>query len=358
VEVEEIHKIFKGKRVFITGHTGFKGSWLVNILSGFGSEIMGLALPSQNKKDIFQCTDTKKLCKTIYADIRNVETLEHEILDFKPDFLFHMAAQPLVRESYQKPLDTYSINVQGTANILEVLRKIDWPCVSVMITTDKVYHNLENGHHYSENDRIGGFDPYSASKGCAELVIDSYRNSFFLQRERSSFCSISVARAGNVIGGGDWSKDRIIPDIVSALSAKKAITLRNPNSTRPWQHVLEPLIGYVTLAAYQKKESLKYATAFNFGPAKNDQLSVLQLAELAIETWGSGRISIETDVTLHEAQLLNLNIQKAEELLGWKPKLTSKEAVQWTIEWYKLSESDPGALFQFTIEQINNYLKR
>lgn len=359
MEITALKNIFNGRKVFLTGHTGFKGSWLLSVLHTLGADIKGYALPPADEKDIYHSINGNVLCQSVIADIRDAEKLRSEILGFKPDFIFHLAAQPLVRLSYESPLDTYAINSQGTANVLDAMRFLDKACVSVMITTDKVYANLETGHYYSENDRLGGYDPYSASKACAELVIDSYRNSFFNPaRYDQHKKSISVARAGNVIGGGDWSRDRIIPDIVRALSAGESVKVRNPASVRPWQHVLEPVLGYVVLAAQQFNGPLQYATAFNFGPSANDILPVSQLVEMAIENWGGGTFEKPANIDQpHEAGLLHLDIAKAAKELGWQPKMNSTAAIKNTIDWYKTALTDKTNIKQYTEQQINNYLK-
>jgi CDP-glucose 4,6-dehydratase len=360
VEVTELTGIFKNRKVFITGHTGFKGTWLLSMLHTMGAELKGYALPPQTQGDIYSQVSANELCSSVEADIKNFEKLKTEVLDFQPDFIFHLAAQPLVKLSYEVPLDTFDVNTQGSANLLEALRCLKKPCVCVMITTDKVYYNLESGHYYKENDRLGGYDPYSASKAAAEIIIDSYRNSFFNPKAYTQHKkSVSVARAGNVIGGGDWSKDRIIPDIVRALHDQKPVRIRNPHSIRPWQHVLEPLLGYVVLAAHQFKEPNTFATAFNFGPDKNDTLFVSILVERAIEKWGSGSYESGTDdKAVHEAGLLHLDISKAKELLNWKPKMNSEQAIQHTIDWYKASLYNKETIKEFTRQQINNYLKK
>jgi CDP-glucose 4,6-dehydratase len=295
----------------------------------------------------------------VIADIRDAEKLKDLILDFEPDFIFHLAAQPLVKQSFENPAETYAVNVQGTVNVLDALRFLKKKCVAVMVTTDKVYANQENGHYYNENDKLGGFDPYSASKACAELVIDSYRNSFF---NKNAFevhnKSISVGRAGNVIGGGDWSKDRIIPDVIRALKNNEAVKVRNPNSVRPWQHVLEPVFGYIKLAACQEADPVKFATSFNFGPERNDNLPVYRLVEMAAESWGSGVYkNVEAGTKFHEANLLHLDITKAKEMLNWKPSLNSSVAIKDTIEWYKALFNEKSDIKEFTDKQIKNYLK-
>ncbi len=275
-------------------------------------------------------------------------------LAFQPDFIFHLAAQPLVRRSYEIPAETFEVNAVGTANLLECLRQLEKACTVIVITTDKVYENKEQGTLFNEDDRLGGYDPYSASKACTELVVSSFRNSFFnpanFDKHRKA---IFAARAGNVIGGGDWSKDRIIPDIVRALSQNQAIPVRNPAAVRPWQHVLEPIAGYLLLGALSAGKPVDYSTAYNFGPLPGDHISVRELVEAAIGVWGSGdwKDTSQPD-QLHEAGLLQLDIQKAIRELQWEPKLDSSKAVEWTINWYRQPRSNQVAC---TIGQIESY---
>lgn len=355
-----LRKTYEGKRVFVTGHTGFKGSWLLCLLHQMGAKVKGYALAPENEQDIYNLVDGNSLCESVIADIRDAVQLQKEIADFQPDFIFHLAAQPLVRLSYDLPLETFDVNTQGSAHVLDALRFLDKACVCVMITTDKVYQNQETGRYYTENDRLGGFDPYSASKAAAEIVIDAYRNSFFHpEKYETHRKSVSVGRAGNVIGGGDWAKDRIIPDIVRALLAGKPVGVRNPASVRPWQHVIEPVFGYVMLAAKQAEDPRLYATAFNFGPARQDTIPVSKLVEQAIAAWGSGSFEHKEVVQAHhEAGLLHLDISKAQRMLGWQPRLDSGIAIADTVNWYKafLKEGKNGQ--EFTLLQINNYLKR
>jgi CDP-glucose 4,6-dehydratase len=354
VDREYLESVYYQKKVFLTGHTGFKGSWLLSWLASFGAIVKGYSLAPENKTDLYNTIDGDNLCESVIADIRNKEHLKKEILEFQPDFIFHLAAQPLVRLSYQIPLETFEINTLGTANLLDSLRFLEKPCTVIIITTDKVYENKEIEYSYVETDRLGGFDPYSASKATAELIIDSYRNSFF---NNSNFNvhqkSIASARAGNVIGGGDWAKDRIVPDIVRALQKNDTIEVRNPKSIRPWQHVLEPLFGYLYLGAKMSKNPNEYNSAWNFGPQKNDIFSVEQLVEIAIKYWGSGNYQIpKLNNEPHEAVLLSLDINKTIKELGWKPKLTAEQSIEWTIRWYKNNLQD----YYSIKEQIDNYL--
>lgn len=332
-----LESIYKGKKIFLTGHTGFKGSWLLSWLHYLGANIKGYALAPENDNDLYNIINGQNLCESIIDDIQDKKKLVDEIVKFQPDFIFHLAAQPLVRLSYTQTVETFSVNAIGSANLLEGVRELEKPCVVVMITTDKVYHNIEKDYYYTESDMLGGYDPYSASKACAELIVDSYRNSFFHpEKYELHKKSISVARAGNVIGGGDWAKDRIIPDIIRALQNNDSVKVRNPNSVRPWQHVLEPLNGYLMLAANQKKDPVHFAQAYNFGPLKNDLLKVNELVSIAIKSWGQGSLEhIQSNDQYHEAGLLQLDITKAMTQLSWKPKMDSHEAIEWSIKWYK-----------------------
>lgn len=351
-------EIFNNKKVFVTGHTGFKGSWLTCWLNEIGANIKGYALSPVSEDDLYNQVDGNNLCDSVIADIRDYERLKKEILSFQPDFIFHLAAQPIVRYSYDYPVETFTVNAIGTANLLESLKFLKNPCVTVVITTDKVYENHETGELYQEQDKLGGYDPYSASKACAEIVVSSYRNSFFNGEKYSIHKkSISSARAGNVIGGGDWAKDRIIPDIIRALSNNEPVNVRNPDSVRPWQHVLDSLSGYLVLAAKQFQEPEKFAMAFNFGPQKNDCKKVRDLVESAISYWGSGSVEHSSvDSAYHEAALLRLDITKAADLLGWSPKYNSDIAIEKTISWYKnFIKSGRKNARDFLIKDIKDY---
>ncbi len=328
---------YQGKKVFITGHSGFKGSWLVQILSNLGAIIKGYALSPDQKVNLFDEIDGVNLCESIIHDIRDKEVLRKAILDFQPDYIFHLAAQPLVRFSYEIPVDTFEVNVIGTANVLDALRFLHKKCAIVLITTDKVYQNNEIDYAYQENDRLGGYDPYSSSKACCELVIDSYRNSFFNPHNVSEHGkSIGVARAGNVIGGGDWSVDRLIPDIAKALTHDQEIVIRNPNAVRPWQHVIEPLFGYLELGAKLNEKPVEYSQAYNFGPNKSDALTVEEMVQKSIGIWGKGHYTAVSNLANpHEAGLLKLDISKALKELHWRPVFNAELAIQRTINWYK-----------------------
>lgn len=355
--LEELINVYKGKKVFLTGHTGFKGAWLLKILSILQAEVKGYALDTKNENDLYNLLEGNSLCNSIISDLRHKESLENELLSFEPDFIFHLAAQPLVRYSYEFPLDTFEVNVNGTANLLNAVRKLQKKCSVVLITTDKVYHNNEWVYPYRENDRLGGFDPYSASKACCELVIDSFRNSFFhINNFDQHKKALAVARAGNVIGGGDWSKDRLVPDIVNAIQSQIEVILRNPNSVRPWQFVLEPLIGYLNLGSKLSANPIKFSSEYNFGPYSSDVLSVEEMVQKAIDVYGEGGYSLdENNSHPHEAGLLKLDISKAQEELNWHPKYNSEKAINVTIEWYKQARNEKSSIREFTEMQILNY---
>lgn len=341
---------YKNKKVFITGHTGFKGGWLLAILNKLGANIVGYALAPESKMGIYTIIEGDNKCLSIIADIRDKKKLESEILNFKPDYIFHLAAQPLVRLSYAAPSETYEINVLGTSYLLDAVRKLKNNCNVVVVTTDKVYQNNEDGKPFKENDRLGGHDPYSTSKACAELVVESFNKSYFIQQETPKI-KLVTARAGNVIGGGDYSSDRIIPDLIKAFNKNARVEIRNPNAVRPWQHVIEPIVGYLMLGLFLNNNQKKYSYAYNFGPSYSDNLSVKDLVELAINQWGGGSYSVIEQKDLHEAGLLRLDIEKVKNELGWCPKLKAEEAIKYTIDWYKSIDKN-----LVTNKQIAEYL--
>jgi CDP-glucose 4,6-dehydratase len=358
--IEQFRNTYAGKKVFVTGHTGFKGAWLLKILSLLQADIKGYALAPQTENDLFHLIDGSSLCESVIGDLRDKKKLEEAIVSFQPDFIFHLAAQPLVRLSYDIPSETFEVNAIGTANLLDAVRLLNNKCQVLLITTDKVYHNNEWVYPYREEDRLGGYDPYSASKACAELVIDSYRNCFFNTRRYNEHQkAIAVARAGNVIGGGDWSANRLIPDVVRALGNNQSIEVRNPNSIRPWQHVLEPLAGYLLLGVKLKQSPVEFSQAYNFGPYADDALPVENMVNLAIQSWGTGSFhTLALANQPHEAGLLKLDISKAIHSLSWKPKMNSKEAVSYTMDWYKQFFSQRNSIADFTSSQILNYLSK
>ena len=352
----DLKSAFQGKRVFLTGHTGFKGAWLTLIFNKLGAEVKGYSLAPTSDQDLYPQLQGDDLCHSVIADIRDRERVKRELIDFQPDFVFHMAAQALVLDSYEFPVETYDTNVMGTIYLMDALRSLKKPCTTVIITTDKVYENMEVSEPYPETARLGGYDPYSNSKACAELAISSYRNSFLNPAKYSEHKqAIAAARSGNVIGGGDWSGNRLVPDIARALIANEAVVIRNPSAVRPWQHVLDPLNGYLTLASHLAQDPVKYATGYNFGPEPNDERTVLDMVELAIENWGDGSYRTP-DLTNkpHEAGLLKLAIDKAKSDLCWKPAFTSAEAVQWTVNWYRDGRDDA---LDYTTNQIESFFK-
>lgn len=355
VSSEEISAFYLNKKVFITGHTGFKGSWLMATLSTFGAIIKGYALEPEQPGGLFDHLRPMSLATSIISDIRDRERLNKEITDFKPDIIFHLAAQPLVRRSYTIPAETFDINVTGTANVLEACIHLKNKCSVIVITTDKVYQNRETDVLYKEDDPLGGYDPYSASKACAELVTDSFRKSFFNPAGYSKHeKSIATVRAGNVIGGGDWSLDRLFPDIVHSLIGNEPVLVRNPGAVRPWQHVLEAITGYLLLGMKLYNDPINFSQAYNFGPLPEDHLPVMSVVENAIKAWGNGTWKdISVSGQPHEASLLKLDIGKALNQLNWKPKLNAASAIQWTIGWYKQKDENKA---RYTFKQIKDYL--
>ena len=352
-----LFEAYKGKSVFVTGHTGFKGSWLTYALCKAGAIIKGYSLDPDTNPSLYNLIEESISIESVIGDINDSSKLEKEIVDFQPDFIFHLAAQPLVRKSYKEPLNTFSTNIIGTANILNALIKLEKPCSVVLITTDKVYENKEWHYPYRETDRLGGYDPYSASKACAELVINSYSQSFFnpskFDLHKKGIVSV---RAGNVIGGGDWSEDRLIPDIAKSINENNAIIIRNPNAVRPWQHVLEPVFGYLQLGVFLANNPIKYGGAWNFGPANADNLPVIKIAEQAIKIWGKGTINLQINPNApHEAGLLKLDISKAINDMKWQPKMNTSMAIERTISWYKSFYEGTATAAELLEADINYY---
>ena len=326
---------FKNKKVLVTGHTGFKGSWLSLWLSSLGAKVVGISIDNQSKNSHFTINSLgNKIYRDIRSDVRNLQKLKKIILKHKPDIIFHLAAQSLVKKSYNDPVKTFTSNSVGTLNILESLRFLKKRCTAIIITSDKSYKNLEISRGYKENDLLGGKDPYSASKASAELIIQSYIDSFF--SKKNSKIRVGVARAGNVIGGGDWSKDRLIPDCVKAWGKNKKAIIRNPKSTRPWQHVLEVLFGYLIFAKKLSNNSNFHGEVFNFGPSKNNNFTVIQLVKKINKFWKkiSWKIKNEKD-NMTESKLLKLNSGKARKLLKWKTVLNFDETIYFVSDWYK-----------------------
>lgn len=357
--------IYSGKRVLVTGHTGFKGAWLCEWLLGLGADVHGLALPAM-KPSLFFALELERRMKHAIQDIRNAHELEHAIQVIRPDFIFHLAAQALVRLSYREPVMTFATNAIGTAHVLDAVRKTDHACTIVVITTDKCYENDGRPRNFKETDPLGGHDPYSASKAAAELVVASYRDSFF---SHGTDVALASARAGNVIGGGDWAEDRLVPDCIRALQAGKPVPVRNPAFTRPWQHVLEPLGAYLLLGARleearRKKsaeEIARYAQAFNFGPNPDANRSVRDLVEEVLRHWSGAWEQTHQEKHLKEAPLLSLAIDKARDVLGWQPRWDFAETVLQTVAWYReyatrAKNSPATSMIAFTQAQIASYL--
>jgi len=348
---------FHGKTVWLSGHTGFKGAWLARWLLNLGARVHGFSLPPATQPSLFEQLGIGKNIEHEIGDVRDFEAVKKSIARTKPDFLFHLAAQALVRYSYEHPLETYSTNVIGTANVLEALRPLDKPCAAIIVTTDKCYENRELDYAYSEEDPLGGHDPYSSSKAAAEIVIGAFRRSFF----GKSPVRIASARAGNVIGGGDWATDRIVPDCVRALQHGDAIPMRNPSATRPWQYVLEPLSGYLWLGsalarpAVVKHDAKEISTAFNFGPEKEANRTVKELVAEFLKHW-PGRSEDKSDSNaMHEARLLMLSTAKARRLLRWQPAWKFETAVARAAEWYRVVNENAAAAESLTSRQIAEY---
>ena len=326
---------FQGKKVLITGHTGFKGFWLSMILKSLGADVTGVSLEiDRNIKSHFETLDGENLIKTHFIDIRNLSLLKELIEKIKPDYIFHLAAQALVSESFKDPVNTFTTNTIGSINLLESLRETNFKCNAIMITSDKVYENVEWVFGYRENDKLGGSDPYSASKACAELSIRSYFKSYL----NNSNINLCIARAGNVIGGGDWSQNRLVPDCIRSWTKKEVVKLRSPNSTRPWQHVFDPINGYLTLALKLNKDQSLSGESFNFGPDHLSDITVLKAVKKLSLKWGNNaRYISEEQNFMKEAKLLRLNCDKAHSLLNWQPMMDIDQCVDMTVEWYKRS---------------------
>ncbi len=349
---------WKNKKVLVTGHTGFKGSWLSLWLLKNGADVLGFSLPPDSEPSLFEQLSLKSDLRHHYlGDIRDVDNMSKIFTKFKPDIVFHLAAQPLVRESYRFPVDTWQTNVMGTINVLEILKNLDQRCAAVFITTDKCYENREWEYGYRESDPLGGYDPYSSSKAAAEIAIASWRNSFF----KSLPVQIASARAGNVIGGGDWAKDRIVPDAMRALQRKEAIPVRNPHATRPWQHVLEPLWGYMVLAEKlynSHKNPNPFASSFNFGPNLSSNQKVSTLVEEILKHWDGEWHDCSDPDSPHEASKLNLAIDKAFHQLSWQPVWDFSTTIQMLVEWYKASiEMNNLEIRDLSLSQIQSYEK-
>jgi CDP-glucose 4,6-dehydratase len=348
---------FSGKKVLITGHTGFKGSWLTMWLNILGASVAGISNSFPSSPSHYKLLNLNKKILSKSLDIRNLEKLKKFIQKYQPDFVFHLAAQSIVKVAYENPVQTWSTNAIGTVNILESLRQLKKKCIAVIITSDKCYENLEIKRGYHENDRIGGKDPYSASKASADIAIRSYISSFFSHKNNNVF--IAIARAGNVIGGGDWSPNRLIPDCIRSWSKKKKVLIRSPNSTRPWQHVLEAIYGYITLAINLCKNKNLHGQAFNFGPANNQNYKVISVIKLMKEYWQnvSWKLYKDDNKIFKESSLLKLNSQKAKKNLKWRSVLTFKENISLVTNWYKNFYVNSKQTYKLSSDQIEIYQK-
>lgn len=351
----EAFKNLNGKRVVVTGDTGFKGSWLALWLHTLGAEVFGYALPPENSHSHFSQLRLEKIIKHEHGDVRDAEHLIRFVQQSDPDIVFHLAAQALVRRSYADPKTTYDTNIGGAINLMEAVKQTDSIRALVFVTSDKCYKNVEVSRGYRETDELGGRDPYSASKAAAELVFSSFFESFLAKR--NNFGAVTV-RAGNVVGGGDWAEDRLIPDCIRALSNDQPIVLRFPHATRPWQHVLEPLSGYIQIADYLLNAPANFNGAWNFGPTESDKYSVLDVAQKAVEVWGSGEIKIDqANPQMHEAGLLHLNCEKANSQMKWFPKWDFSQTLVNTVSWYRQAH-DGCQIRELSESQINEYMEK
>jgi len=348
---------YNGRTVLVTGHTGFIGSWLSIWLNELGVQVIGYALPPNTKDDNFVVTNLQDKIENIYGDVRDFEKLNSTVKKHKPDIIFHLAAQPIVTNSYLVPKETYDINVGGTVNIFETFRRNNHCKLMINCTTDKVYENLELERGYKEDDRLGGFEPYSSSKACSEIITSSYRDAFFNSESLKTPKLVSSVRCGNVIGGGDWQEHRIIPDCMRAIKKNQKIIIRNPTYIRPWQYVLEPIWGFLILTKKIWEESEKFIGAWNFGPNVKNSISVKDLVEKIVNYYGKGLNAIEIPNNIekyHETRTLLLDSSKAYELLGWKANLSIDQSIKFVCDWYKEENVD----YEFDLKQINLYLQK
>ncbi|MCP3384584.1 CDP-glucose 4,6-dehydratase [Bradyrhizobium sp. CCGUVB4N] len=350
-------EFWAGRRVFLTGHTGFKGSWLSIWLKDLGANLTGFALPAPTKPSLFEAADVASGMNSIIGDIRDADTLINAMRDARPEVVIHMAAQPIVRLSYEQPIETYSTNVMGLVHMFEAVRKSPGVRAVVNVTSDKCYENKEWVWGYRETEAMGGHDPYSSSKGCAELVTTAYRRSFFNPDTYNQHrVALASARAGNVIGGGDWARDRLIPDIMRAIEAKQLVRIRNPHAIRPWQHVLEPLSGYLNLAQKLFEAGPAFAEGWNFGPSETDARPVQWIVEHLTQMWGDGAgwQLDQQDNPLHEAHYLKLDCSKARSELGWKPIWSLEQALSRIADWHKVALQG-GSAYAKTLAQVRDY---
>ena len=353
-------KFWKDKRVLVTGHTGFKGSWLSLWLQSKGANIIGYSLPPPTNPSVFEVAQVAEGITSIIGDIRNLKNLMSVVNQHKPEIIIHMAAQSLVRYSYKNPVDTYSTNVMGTVNVLEAGRHANGLKVILIITSDKCYENNEWVWGYRENDRMGGRDPYSNSKGCAELITSAYRRSYFSKKgNQDQGVAVATTRAGNVIGGGDWATDRLVPDIMKAIMEDRSVIIRYPSAIRPWQHVIEPLHGYLMLVEKLWNHGKEFAGAWNFGPNDEDSRSVSWIADRLTDLWGDGaHWESDSGQHPHEATYLKLDCSKAKSVLGWAPRLDLMTNLEWIVEWYRayLQKNDMRQVTEAEISRYENML--
>jgi CDP-glucose 4,6-dehydratase len=352
-------KTWRERRVFLTGHTGFKGSWLALWLSSLGARVRGYALNPSTEPSLFNLTSLNTIVEDVRGDVRDYPRLEGSMTEFAPEVVFHLAAQPIVRRSYADPVGTYSTNIMGTVHLLEAIRKTPSVRAVVCVTTDKCYQNREWIWPYRETDALGGYDPYASSKACSEIVSAAYRTSFFpVERLSEHHVGLATARAGNVIGGGDWAEDRLIPDLVRGFKSVQPVLIRRPNAIRPWQHVLDPLHGYMMLAQELLARPEQFASAYNFAPGDDDIWTVERIANELASMWGGGASwTRESISSVHEDHILRLDASKARAELGWKPRLRIEDALNWTVEWYRAwNQGDDMA--KFTRQQISEYDRR
>jgi CDP-glucose 4,6-dehydratase len=348
-------RFYGGKRVLVTGHTGFKGGWLSTWLKLLGADVIGFALPPETEPNLFSAAGVADNMTSLFGDVRDLSAVLSVFEQYNPQIVIHAAAQAIVRRSYRQPVQTYATNVMGTVHVLEATRQTPSVRAVVIVTSDKCYENRERSNGYEEGDALGGADPYSSSKGAAELVTAAYRRSFF---SHNGTAAVASARAGNVIGGGDWSEDRLVPDIVRGICSGGAIVIRRPDAIRPWQHVIEPIGGYLLLGQRLFDEGSAYASAWNFGPLERDAIPVAEVGQRIISTWGKGTLRIQPDPAApHEAQFLRLNCDKACQQLGWRPTLSLDQAFAWTIEWYRQFYKDSGSAKRQTTRQIEDYMR-
>lgn len=350
-------EFWQGRRVFITGHTGFKGGWLSLWLHHMGAELHGYSLPAPTEPSLFEAANVSSAIESTVGDIRDLDAMKQALLAVQPEVVIHMAAQPLVRLSYSDPVSTYASNVMGSVHLLEAVRACPSVRAVVMVTSDKCYENREWEWGYRENEPMGGYDPYSNSKGCSELVVSAFRSSYFNPNDFDRHgVAVASVRAGNVIGGGDWAADRLVPDFIRAMAAGEELCIRSPNAIRPWQHVLEPLSGYIALAEKLLEEGARFASGWNFGPVDQDAQPVSWLVDRLVQRWGDGASwRLDKEPQLHEANYLKLDISKARARLGWAPRWSLDETLSHIVDWYRAFYRGEN-MHDLTIRQIDAYM--